>query len=78
MKHADCKRTNRRNTDNRERITARRLSCPLAQLDVFKRLFKKSIFLITVKQILSRMFCFHLIIDINAGLSKGLHCRVKY
>lgn len=78
MKHTDYKRMNKRNTDNRERKTARRLSSLLIQLDVFKRLFKTSIFHITVKQNLRRMFCFPLIIDISTGFREGLHCSVRY
>lgn len=77
MKHADYKGMNKRNTDSRERQTARRLSGPLIHFCVLKKLFKKSVFHITVKQNLGRMFCFPEVIGISTGLRKG-HLPLRF
>lgn len=78
MKHADNMKMNRISLTTETEKQHEGWVPFSVKSDVFKRLFKKSIFHITVKQNLSQMFCFHLIIDISTGCKKGLRCSVKY
>lgn len=76
MKHADYKGMNKRNTDSRE-ANSEKVKWPSHSLLCSQETFKKSVFHITVKQNLGRIFCFPEVIGISTGLRKG-HLPLRF